>query len=181
MAPNLRDPTLRLIKASPEWRRELRAYARDYRKRGENMHAEILEDFEGFLDDLSVAEDEESLPPGVVSYSVYWLLREDGRIVGRSTLRHRLNEALLHEGGHIGYDVRPGERLKGYGARMLGLILEKARERGLRRILVTCDSDNIGSARIIHHNGGVLDSEVVSRQTGKKVSRYWIDLGPQEA
>jgi len=59
---------------------------------------------------------------------------------------------------------------------LLKLMLGRAGEFGLDRVLVTCDSDNIGSARIIEKNGGVLENDVVSDNSGKLVSRYWIKL-----
>jgi predicted acetyltransferase len=46
----------------------------------------------------------------------------------------------------------------------------------LRRVLVTCDDDNVGSARVIERNGGRLQGRVTSPHSGKLVRRYWIDL-----
>ena len=106
----------------------------------------------------------------------YWLLREDQTILGNSSLRHWLVPVLEDVGGHIGYTIHPQERRKGYGTLILRLSLEKARERGMQRVLFTCDTDNIGSARIIVKNGGVLASQGWSVRTGKQVSRYWIEL-----
>lgn len=39
---------------------------------------------------------------------------------------------------------------------------------------MTCDDDNIGSAKTIIKNGGVLDSE--GEVSGVKIQRYWIDV-----
>jgi len=50
---------------------------------------------------------------------------------------------------------------------------------GLDRVLVTCDNSNIGSARIIERNGGVLTREVAYGDEGKIKRHYWIDLGRQ--
>ena len=80
------------------------------------------------------------------------------------------------EAGHIGYDIRPSERRKGYGTAILSLTLAKARELGLREVIVTCDSDNVGSLRIIKKNGGRHISTAVSDHTGKQVNRYKIVL-----
>lgn len=51
-------------------------------------------------------------------------------------------------------------------------------ELGLRRILVTCDDDNIGSARVIEKNGGVLQDKIQNEIDGVRriTRRYWIDL-----
>ena len=81
---------------------------------------------------------------------------------------------LEKEGGHIGYDIRPSERRKGYGTVLLALTLKKAQELGLHEVLVTCDSDNVDSVRIIEKNGGELIGRAVSEHTGKEVNRYRI-------
>ncbi|MEW5867934.1 MAG: GNAT family N-acetyltransferase [Chloroflexota bacterium] len=100
---------------------------------------------------------------------------------------HRLGEgvcvgrkppaALDLEGRHIGYAIRPVRWRRGYGTHILALTLEKARERGLRRVLVTCDKENTASARIIEKNGGRLAGEALAERSGKPVLRYWIELG----
>jgi predicted acetyltransferase len=70
-----------------------------------------------------------------------------GTLVGRTSIRHRLNDFPAHEGGHI--DV------------------------GVARALVNCDDHNVGSATVIERCGGVLDS-VVTSSDGGLVRRYWI-------
>ena len=89
-------------------------------------------------------------------------------------IRHRLNEYLLQFGGNIGYSVRPSQRRKGYATEMLALALEECRKLGLDRALVTCDKTNIGSAKTIQKNGGILENEVLE---GDRITqRYWIAL-----
>jgi predicted acetyltransferase len=86
-----------------------------------------------------------------------------------------LNEDLLNSGGHIGYGIRPSERRKGYGAKMLALALEKCREFHIERALVTCDRDNIASAKTARKNGGVFENECIEGD-GNIVRRYWIAI-----
>ena len=57
---------------------------------------------------------------------------------------------------------------------MLKLALIICREKGMKRILITCDNDNIGSFRTIQKNGGILENEV--EEENKIVQRYWIEL-----
>jgi predicted acetyltransferase len=59
---------------------------------------------------------------------------------------------------------------------ILRLTLEEARRLDLGRVLLTCDSDNVASAKIIEKNGGGLQDQSASKRTGKLISRYWIDL-----
>jgi len=116
------------------------------------------------------------LPDGWVPGTTYWLIRDGKTIVAQSNLRHRLTPSLERVGGHIGYATRPSERRKGYGTLLCALTLQKARELGLKRVLITCDADNLASARIIEKNGGRLENQELSQATGKLKNRYWIEL-----
>jgi hypothetical protein len=51
--------------------------------------------------------------PGRVPETVYWGV-VDGEYIGRVSLRHVLNPHLEQWGGHIGYQVRPSRRGRGY-------------------------------------------------------------------
>jgi predicted acetyltransferase len=98
------------------------------------------------------------------------------RIVGRVSIRHRLNDVLLRIGGHIGYVVVPEFRRQGHATAILRLALEFAHDTlGHERVLVTCDDDNIGSIKTIQNNGGVLEDVVSGSDLEKPKRRYWID------
>ena len=82
---------------------------------------------------------------GVIVPSHEYLLVHDAdrRILGIIDIREHIDHHILREyGGHMGYTIRPTERGKGYGKEMLRLALEKARDMGIRRVLVTCDAHN---------------------------------------
>ena len=118
-----------------------------------------------------------NLPEGWVPAHSFWLVRDRRTIIGTIDLRHSLTPYLEAQGGHVGYSVRPGERGNGYATRMLEGVLKKAGELGLRRVLITCDKDNIASARVIQKCGGVLQDEVPSAQRGRQLTqRYWIAI-----
>lgn len=127
--------------------------------------------FDFYLEHLEVAEPGDGLVPD----STYFCLDQDrGRLVGAVNIRHSLNEYLLAYGGHIGDGIRPSERRKGYGTEMMGLALEECRKLGIGKVLIVCSRDNIGSAKTIIKNGGILENEV---ETGGLVmQRYWIAL-----
>jgi predicted acetyltransferase len=84
--------------------------------------------------------------------------------------------ALEKKGGHIGYYIRPSQRGKGYGNLILHLSLEKARELGLKRVLVTCDDNNDASLKTIENNGGKLVDKIKGEGSVVLTRRYWIDL-----
>ena len=98
----------------------------------------------------------------------------DGQIVGRTSIRHELNESLVREGGHIGYGVVAEHRRRGYATAILRHSLTIARAVGIDRVLVTCDEDNVGSATVIERCGGVFES-LVDSDSGPAKRRYWID------
>lgn len=167
---------VRLVEPSTELEAAFRAMAAEWRAAGEDRFVQASGDFAVYVEWLEGQKDPENLPPGWVPGSTFWLVTGDGRVVGTSRLRHWLTPDLELEGGNIGYDVRPSERGKGYGSALLALTLDKARELGLDEVLVTCDTDNLASARIIEKNGGRFVGQGVSEESRKLVSRYRIAL-----
>ena len=123
---------------------------------------------------LSEAEGE-NLPEGYVPQTTYWLV-DNGEFIGRVSIRHRLTEKLLIEGGHIGYDIRPSKRKMGYGKKILALSLSKAKELVIKKVLVTCNENNIGSKKIIEANGGILENRIEMNEGKPAKLRYWISL-----
>jgi predicted acetyltransferase len=164
-----------LVEPSDELKTELSAMAEEYAAAGDERYREVIKNFNGYMRGLARYAAGVNLPEGPVPSSTFFLVHR-GRIVGHSALRHRLTPALEHEGGHIGYDIRPGARRRGYGTLILALMLKRARNLGLAHVLLTCDTDNTASARIIERNGGTLARRVVSNRSGKLISQYWIEL-----
>jgi predicted acetyltransferase len=121
--------------------------------------------------EVSLARPDSPRPTGWVTGTYLWMVDDTTagpEVVGRISLRHELTPWLLEVGGHIGYAVRPSARRRGHATRALGLMLPVAAERGLDRVLVTCDLDNEGSRRVIEANRGVLEDVRGSKR------RYWI-------
>ena len=132
-------------------------------------------DFEDYLRRMRILAKGENLPADDVPRNTYFLFC-GGKIIGRSEIRRELNPELEIRGGHIGADIRRSERKKGFGTLILKLTLEKAREIGLKRVLVNCATDNTASAKTIEKCGGVLERQVIDEETGKLNSHYWIEL-----
>jgi predicted acetyltransferase len=181
------NPNLALVEPDAEYAPAFIEMAEDFQTAGESRYEPDLpllhRNFPTYLERLGRNSRGENLPPGYVTANEFWLLERDaGQILGVIRLRHRLTPYLEERGGHIGYAIRPAARRKGYGTRMLALLLDRLRDpawqraRGLdlRRVLITCNAENIGSARIIEANGGVLENRVWSE--GELVSRYWVNL-----
>jgi predicted acetyltransferase len=119
----------------------------------------------------ALALEETPRPADHVPNTELWFV--DGEeFLGRVGLRHRLSPRLIEIGGHIGYDVRPSARRRGYATEMLRLALGQARRLGIEQALITCDVDNVGSRTVIERNGGVLEDE----RNGKL--RFWAPTAP---
>lgn len=109
----------------------------------------------------------ETLETGRVRNSIRYLAEGD-ELLSRVSIRHELTDYLLQAGGHIGYIVRPSRRRQGYAKQTLAQSLDLAAELGIKEALVTCDDDNVGSARTIEANDGVMEDI----RDGKR--RYWV-------
>lgn len=134
------------------------------------------ESAERWLKVLAEMEQEETLPAGKVPSNTYLAVRiADNQIVGIIDLRHHINHPILGLwGGHMGYIVRPVERGKGYAAEMLKLNLQKCRERGMEKVMITCSPENHASEKTILANDGVFEKDVLV--DGDVIRRYWVTL-----
>lgn len=113
-----------------------------------------------------------------VHSTMLWLVDfapDEPRYLGRLSLRHELNGFLRTEGGHIGYVVRPSAQRRGLGTRMLAMALPAAAARGIDQALVTCDVENLASAKVIIANGGVEDTQYRNKR------RFWVPTRPKLA
>lgn len=131
-------------------------------------------DFEGYCADLR-ARAKKPPRPDWSPDTILWLV-EDTLFIGRISLRHKLVGSLDRFGGHIGYEIRPSQRRKGYGTEMLRLALPVVREIGLDKAMVTCDTTNTASRKIIAANGGVLQDIIQTEFSNAPTMRWWIDL-----
>jgi len=162
-------------RVTPENSRDLAEHAREFVDAGESGSALPRNDPEGFLARVERFAAGEDLPENRVRMSWFWLL-QGHRIVASSRIRHELIPALLIDGGHIAYEVRPSERRRGIGSELLRLTLNEARPFGLRRVLLTTETTNLGSIGVILANGGEFEDTSVSPNTGRTLNRYWITL-----
>jgi len=119
---------------------------------------QALPDFEKYVQKFLDYAQGKNLPAGWVPDTTLWLVKDGTCVLGRTSIRHHLTPALEQRGGHIGYYIRPSQRRKGYGTLILALSLEKAKQLALKKVLITCNEDNVASIKIIEKNGGILSS-----------------------
>lgn len=170
---------LKLVLPTPKYEEKLMDYKREFLKNGDSMDGTAglrnTETFEEWYSAVSRNSKEETVREGLVPSTTYLCVsNEDNRLIGMIDVRHRLNDNLLKSGGHIGYSVRKSERQKGYATEMLGLALLECKKLNINKVLITCDKNNIASAKTIINSGGILENEI---SEGSRITqRYWITL-----
>ena len=126
--------------------------------------------YEDWLENNQNQEMGINLPEGWVPAIQLVAFSEKGQALGFLNLRLRLSDYLLEVGGHIGYSIRPSERGKGYAKKTLRQGLKVAKEKNIKRTLVTCSVNNPASRAVILANGGILED------ARNGVERYWIEV-----
>lgn len=172
---------IELIFPTKEYKKQIEEYLQEHFDNGEFIlngdgGLDELKDFDKWLEKIESdvkREFNEERCPATLFMGVR---KSDNKVVGLIQIRHKLNQKLLHGGGHIGYGVRPSERRKGYVSEMLRLALEECKKLDIHRVLMCCYKDNEGSRKAIINNGGVLENEFPT-EDGKHIEqRYWISL-----
>src|SRR5579859_7510166 len=145
-----------LTEPSPQYKESFLNGVREFHREGRLLFYDVLRistNFERFLQQEHAQRERAALAPDRVPFSNFWLI-DNGEYIGQVAVRHEMNDFIKRVAGNIGYQIRPSKRRRGYGKAILRLGLQKARELGIPRALLTCDEDNIGSQRVIEYNGG---------------------------
>jgi predicted acetyltransferase len=167
---------LHLVKLDSTYQSHLNDMMEEWYATGENIIPNAIRrldfrEFDIYMKCLEIKDDTKGLVPD----STFFCLDEERDIfVGAVNIRHYLNDSLLLNGGHIGDGVRPSERRKGIATEMIGLALKECKKLGIDKVLMVCDKENIGSAKSIQNNGGILENEIVV--DGLIEQRYWISI-----
>ena len=127
-------------------------------------------DYENWLEINRNKEMGINLPENRVPSIQFVSFDDVGRALGFLNLRLRLDEGLLNYAGNIGYSIRPSQRGKGYAKETLRQGLQVAKEKNIKRTLVTCSVNNPASRAVILANGGLLED------VRNGVERYWIEV-----
>ena len=167
---------LKLVKLEEKYRSHLNNMLDEWHSYNEQIIPYAIRkvdyhDFDTYVNSLELNEAKDGLVPD----STFFCIDEERDIfVGAINIRHYLNERLLLNGGHIGDGVRPSERRKGIATKMIGLALKECEKLGIDKVLMVCNKNNIGSAKSIVNNGGILENEI--EVDGEIEQRYWITI-----
>lgn len=171
---------LELVFPTKEYKKKVEEYLQEFLDNGEYEIAgdgglDRIKNFDEWLRKIQNDLSEENIEDNRIPATLYLTIRKsDNKIVGNLQIRHKLNDKLLLYGGHIGDSVRPSERRKGYATEQIRLALQKCKELGIDNVLMDCNKSNIGSAKSIQNNGGILENEIYV--DNELVQRYWISL-----
>ena len=174
---NIEDQTekkLLLIEPNKNYQDSFKKYAKAYKdiknKHYYDIYKKGLDDFDKYVNELKRLSKEENLHLGFVTTSTFWLIDND-EIVGVTRIRHKEKAA----DGNIRYDISPIYRNKGYGTKILKFALEKAKEIGLKDVIVTCALNNIVSKKVIEKNNGNLLEIIYDSDDNQELYKYKIE------
>lgn len=164
---------LLLVEPSIEFQKSFENYILAYKRNNDthylNIYEKGLEDFNGYLNYLNNISKGIEVPQGWVRTSTFWLIDND-EVVGVVRVRHQ----EVSTAGHIGYDISPCYRNKGYGTQILRLALIEAKKIGIKEVIVTCNIDNIASKKIIEKNNGKLLGTIFDEEENENLYKYSI-------
>jgi predicted acetyltransferase len=170
---------LKLVLPRLDHEKKIMDYKREFIENGDRLYGtgglRNSENFNAWYNSFCNKLNEETVRKGLSPETTYLAISIDNsHLIGFVNIRHRLNDALMKSGGHIDYSVRMSQRNKGYAIEMLGLALKECTRLDIKKVLITCDKDNIASAKTIINNGGKLENEI--KEKNKLTQRYWISV-----
>ena len=164
-----------LVEPNKIFQKSFENYALTYRKINDkhyfNKYKKALENFQDYLNDLRNYSEGNDLPQGEVITSTFWLIDKKD-VVGVMRIRHQEIESA----GHIGYDISPDCRNRGYGFQILKLALEKVIKIGIEELILTCNINNTASKKIIEKNNGKLLGTIFDEEENEYLYKYRIFL-----
>ena len=108
----------------------------------------------------------------------------DGHVseIGRIVFRYGTNQQLRYS-GHIGYTIEPEFRGHGYGAMALKKLMTMIYNQGYRKVIISCDKDNIASQKTIEKMkiiSKTLETEIEDKeyQTSSGLWIYEVEVIP---
>lgn len=105
----------------------------------------------------------------------YWMIFFGREIIGYAKTRALLDRNSIHEGGHIRLGIDPQHRGKGYGTKVLDILVKYLAGDGVKDIFMSCFVENDAARNLIAAAGGKEESIGDSwMYPGHEILRFWI-------
>lgn len=164
-----------LVEPNKKYEKSFKKYVMAYKETNDefyyNIYKKALDSFDEYIKDLSNYSKGINVSEGWVPFSTFWLINHD-EVIGVARVRHK----EIGHAGHMGADISPYHRNKGYGTETLALSLEKAKEIGLKEVIVTCNINNSASKKVIEKNNGKLLEVISHEEENEKLYKFSISL-----
>ncbi len=134
-----------------------------------------IDNYDEFLTKLETNKHQELINENYSPQTTFGMF-EDEELIGGFNLRYVLKGDLINHGGNVGYLIRPTQRKKGYGTKILNFAIAEARKINLNKILVTCRKENIASEKVILNNYGIYENDYYDEKNNIYYKRFWIDI-----
>ena len=174
--------SLKLIKPTKDFERQILEMVQEFYDDNTTFYwsgwlKKFLDDYTWWLEYLKNCEKDDTWDEKLVPGIQYILVREsDNSVIWFINARLRLNDTLLLHWWHIWYSIRPGERKKHYATAQLFTALKIYKDLWVEKVLLTCDKNNIWSAKTIQNCGWILENEIIDPVDWELIQRYWIDV-----
>ena len=93
------------------------------------------------------------------SPSIIYVFYVDDRPVGFAGMKMKINRYWVVHSATIWYKIRPSERGKGYGTRLVDKLVKRANDFGLTYLNASTSIDNYASRRILVKNGFSISNQ----------------------
>jgi predicted acetyltransferase len=167
-----------LIEITPQYQTQLEEFLCEFDQNPTELNGYFCPrdwDIHQVIDFLTALSRGEKLKAGwVPCTTLFWV--EDHQIQGVINIRHELTPSLRELGGHIGYCVAPSHRCKGVATSMLTSALDLCKQKQIIKVLLTCNTTNHASVKVIERCGGLLEKEEWVDREQKSQRWYWINL-----
>jgi predicted acetyltransferase len=165
--------SLFLAEPNKEYEQSFQKYVLSYQNINDTFYFDIykgaLDNFDEYITNLINCSKGIDVPKGWVATSTFWLI-DKNEVVGVLRIRHK----EMPYAGHIGYDIAPDFRNKGYGTEIVKLALEKAKNLGITEAIVNCNIANTASRRVIEKNNGKLLGIILVEDENEELYKYSI-------
>jgi len=169
--------TLKLLEPSIELKEAFQSLVWDYIRHKDTYfmgkYKDALNDYEAYIKTLQGYAKGINIEEDWVPFSTFWLVNdsEEGiEVLGNIRIRHQ----RVDYAGHLGYDIKPSARGKGFGHEILKLGLKKAHTFGIDDVYLTVNRMNESSQHIIESAGGIYTRSFIEEDINEERLEYII-------